>query len=56
VGNGVTLTLRNVTFAGLDTNTSTLISVAMGRTLVLEDRAVITGNGNSGVSVSGTSS
>jgi hypothetical protein len=59
VGNGVTLTLRNITFKGKDDNTAPLIKVTTGGTLVLENGAVITGNTNNsgsggGVSVSGS--
>jgi hypothetical protein len=49
VGEGVTLTLRNITFKGLsgeggeNTNTASLINVAGGH-LILEEGAVITGN------------
>jgi hypothetical protein len=54
VGNGVTLTLRNITFVGLTDkqngattdNDVALIKVETGGTLVLEDGAVITGNTN----------
>jgi hypothetical protein len=46
VGNGVTLTLKNITFAGTATNNTPLIRVNTGGKLVLEDGAVITGNGN----------
>jgi parallel beta-helix repeat protein len=53
VGDGVTLTLRNITFVGSAGNDKPLISVAAGGKLVLEKGAVITGNGASGVSVSG---
>jgi hypothetical protein len=57
VGSGVTLTLRNITFKGLDANIAALISVANGGTLVLEDGTVITGNTSSksggGVAVNG---
>jgi hypothetical protein len=60
VGDGVTLTLRNITFKGSDANDSPLISVIAGGTLVLENGAVITGNVNTataanagGVSVTG---
>jgi hypothetical protein len=56
VGVGVTLTLQNITFQGLGTNTAPLIKVD-GGTLVLENGAVITGNGNTntntGVTVNG---
>jgi hypothetical protein len=45
VGSGVTLTLQNITFKGLDNNNAPLIKVD-GGTLVLEDGAVITGNTN----------
>jgi hypothetical protein len=45
VGSGVTLTLRNITFKGLDNNNASLIKVD-GGTLVLENGAVITGNTN----------
>jgi hypothetical protein len=57
VGNGVTLTLRNITFKGSDANNAPLIKVENGGKLVLENGAVITGNkntsGGGGVSVSG---
>jgi hypothetical protein len=45
VGNRVTLTLRNITFKGLDNNTAPLIRVRAGGKLVLEDGAVIKDNG-----------
>jgi hypothetical protein len=44
VGSGVTLTLKNITLAGSSGNTSPLITVETGGTLVLKDGAVITGN------------
>jgi hypothetical protein len=46
VGDGVTLTLRNITFKGSAANNVPLIKVESGGTLVLEDGAVITGNNN----------
>jgi hypothetical protein len=51
VGDGVTLTLKNITFKGSETNNAPLIKVNTGGKLVLEDGAVITGNDYSGVSV-----
>jgi hypothetical protein len=58
VDNGVTLTLRNITFKGSAANNVALIRVNGGGKLVLEDGAVITGNITSGsgggVSVGGT--
>jgi hypothetical protein len=47
VGDGVTLTLRNIAFRGLSNNNAPLILVADGGTLVLKPGAVITGNTNS---------
>jgi hypothetical protein len=46
VRSGVTLTLRNITFAGKDNNGAPLLRVQNGGTLILEDGAVITGNTN----------
>jgi hypothetical protein len=48
VGQGVTLTLRNITFEGKDDNNAPLVAVQNGGHLVLEDGAVITGNANTG--------
>jgi hypothetical protein len=64
VGNGVTLTLQNITFqgtVGTNGNTKALITVEAGGTLILEDGAVITGNKGSsanggGVLVTGAGS
>jgi hypothetical protein len=57
VGNGVTLTLKNITFKGSNANNAALIRVTAGGKLVLQDGAVITGNTNSssggGVEVTG---
>jgi hypothetical protein len=47
VRSGVTLTLRNITFAGSAANTAALIKVDGGK-LILENGAVITGNTNNG--------
>jgi hypothetical protein len=57
VGNGVTLTLRDITFEGLPNNIAPLIEVKKGGTLIMDKNgAVITGNKNDvsggGVSVS----
>jgi hypothetical protein len=46
VGDGVTLTLRNITFKGITTNNKALITVDTGGKLVMEDGAFITGNIN----------
>jgi hypothetical protein len=53
VGDGVTLTLKNITFKGKDDNNAALIKVNQGGTLILEDGAVITGNTNTNTSSSG---
>ncbi|MDR1147724.1 MAG: hypothetical protein LBK66_03755 [Spirochaetaceae bacterium] len=57
VGFEVTLTLRDITFVGLNDNNAALITVANGGTLVLEGGTVITGNTSSnsggGVAVKG---
>jgi hypothetical protein len=44
VGNGVTLTLRGITFTGFSGNHAPLIRVEGGGKLILETGAVITGN------------
>ncbi|MDR1127640.1 MAG: hypothetical protein LBL06_05885, partial [Treponema sp.] len=44
VGSGVTLTLKNITFKGIEPNNIALITVVAGGTLVMEDGALITGN------------
>jgi hypothetical protein len=48
VGNGVTLTLRNITFTGITDNLAALISVVNGGHLILETSTSITGNNGSG--------
>jgi hypothetical protein len=54
VGDGVTLTLKNITFKGNgNKNEKALISVTAGGTLVLEDGAVITGHKNNNVTPRG---
>jgi hypothetical protein len=53
VSSGVTLTLRNITFAGRGSNNAPLVVVQNGGTLVLETGAVIMGNTNSGGSGGG---
>jgi parallel beta-helix repeat protein len=55
VGDGVTLTLRNITFKGSASNNRELIRVHWGGTLVMENGAVITGNGRYGVYVGNNS-
>jgi hypothetical protein len=44
VGSGVTLTLKNITFVGHDENTASLIKVAGGGHLIIEDGVVIKNN------------
>jgi hypothetical protein len=58
VDSGVTLTLKNITFKGIDNNTAPLIKVMTGGALVLDTGAVLTENKNpdsngGGVSVEG---
>ncbi|MDR1469384.1 MAG: autotransporter adhesin family protein [Spirochaetaceae bacterium] len=48
VNAGVTLTLRNITLQGLNTNNCRFINVNSGGHLILETGAVITGNSNGG--------
>jgi hypothetical protein len=47
VGEGVTLTLRNISLRGLAANTAPLVTVAQGGTLILGDGAVIRDNTSS---------
>jgi hypothetical protein len=47
VGDGVTLTLRNISLRGLAANTAPLVTVARGGTLILGDGAVIKDNTSS---------
>jgi hypothetical protein len=56
VGDGVTLTLKNITFKGSTTNNAPLIKVETGGTLVLEKGAVITGNTNTTSTTDNTTS
>jgi hypothetical protein len=46
VGNGVKLTLRDITFKGLSANTAPLIKVEKGGKLIMDSGAVITENCN----------
>jgi hypothetical protein len=48
VGNGVTLTLKNITFKGMDNNTRPLVLVNSGGTLIMETGATIRDNTNVG--------
>jgi hypothetical protein len=53
VGSGVTLYLRNITLTGIGNNTTALIWVIDGGTLVLEDGAVVEGNINTYSNIGG---
>jgi hypothetical protein len=48
VGRGVTLTLRNITLEGRDSNTAPLVKVNRGAKLILGEQAILTGNTSAG--------